>query len=174
MRHIATFDLRLRPFTEYEGAPDLQLSKPDAPPVFAMPPIPVFSDEVTAAPTLEQLRQLDEFLLQHPNRVHLEAEHHFAPHQYLRLLQIPAGACLTGMMHAHEHLSILASGTIRVTTDDGMKTISGPMIVHAKAMTKRAAVALTDAVWINVVPTDLTDPDEIQRAIIAPQQGLLA
>lgn len=170
MRHIATFDLQLRPFTEYEGAPELLLAKPDAPPVRMMPNLPVL-DEATALPTLDQLHALEDALMAHPNRLHLEPEHHFAPGQYLRVLRIPAGVALTGMMHAHEHLSILAEGSIRVTTDDGMKTLHGPMIVHAKAMTKRAAIALTDVTWINVIPTDLTDPAEIERAFTVPDRG---
>lgn len=170
--HIATFELTLRPFTDYEGAPDLRLSKPDHPMVRVMPNLPVL-DEALSLPTLDQIHALEDALTNHPNRLHLEPEHHFAPGQYLRVLRIPAGVALTGMMHVHEHLSILAEGSIRVTTDDGMKTITGPMIVHAKAMTKRAAIALTDVTWINAIPTELIDPHEIERQFtVADRAGM--
>lgn len=94
--------------------------------------------------------------------------HHFAPGVYVRELFIPQGAVLTGKIHRHEIMNILVSGTIRVTTDDGVVTLTGPKIFTSKAGTKRAGYALTDTVWLNVHPTEETDLTKIENEFIVP------
>jgi hypothetical protein len=94
--------------------------------------------------------------------------HHFAPDVYVRELFIPEGVALTGKIHKHELMNILVSGTVRVNTDDGMETLTGPLIFNSRAGTKRAIYGITDAIWLNVHPTGLTDLDEIEEEFIAP------
>jgi len=95
-------------------------------------------------------------------------KHHFAPGIYVRELFIPAGTILTGAIHRFEVMNILVSGSIRVTTDAGVQTLTGPMVFNSKAGSKKAGFALTDVVFLNVHPTDLTDVDEIEKEVIAP------
>ena len=94
--------------------------------------------------------------------------HHFAPGVYVRELRIPAGVVLTGKIHRHEIMNILVSGTIRVTTDDGIEELTGPMIFNSAPGSKKAGFALTDVVWLNVHPTDSQDLEEIESEFIAP------
>ena len=95
-------------------------------------------------------------------------KHHFAPGIYTRELFIPAGTVLTGKIHRHEIMNVLVSGTLKVTTDDGIETLTGPMIFNSKAGTKKAAVTLTDVIWLNIHPTESTDLQEIEKEFIAP------
>jgi hypothetical protein len=99
--------------------------------------------------------------------------HHFAPDVYVRELFIPEGVALTGKIHKHELMNILVSGTVRVNTDDGMETLTGPLIFNSRAGTKRAIYGITDAIWLNVHPTGLTDLGEIEEEFIAPDFEIL-
>jgi hypothetical protein len=75
---------------------------------------------------------------------------------------------LTGKIHRYEVQNILVSGTIRVTTDEGVKELTGPMIFNSAAGTKKAGYAVTDVIWLNVHPTDSTDLEEIETHFIVP------
>lgn len=101
-------------------------------------------------------------------QLEFETKHHFAPGIYTRELFIPAGTVLTGKIHRHEIMNVLVSGTIRVTTDDGIETLTGPMIFNSQAGTKKAGYTETDVIWLNIHPTELTDLEEIEREFIAP------
>lgn len=94
--------------------------------------------------------------------------HHFAPGIYTRELFIPEGTILTGKIHRHEIMNVLVSGTLKVTTDEGIQLLTGPLIFNSKAGTKKAAVTLTDVIWLNIHPTESTDLEEIEREFIAP------
>jgi hypothetical protein len=120
--------------------------------------------------TKEQILRLEDALFKLPNQLDFEqyTEHFFAPGIYVRQLTIPAGTVLTGKIHRYEIMNILVSGTIKVTTDDGVEEVSGPLIFNSKAGSKKAGFALTDVVWLNVHPTELTDLEEIERHFIAP------
>lgn len=120
--------------------------------------------------TRDQIMRLEEAMRAAPDQVDLDAytEHFFAPGVYVRKLTIPAGVVLTGKIHRHEIMNILVSGTIKVTTDSGVEEITGPVIFNSAAGTKKAGYALTDVIWLNVHPTELTDLDEIEHEFIAP------
>lgn len=94
--------------------------------------------------------------------------HHFADGVYLRELFIPAGVVVTGKIHRTRHLTIICSGTVQITTDDGVKEFTGPAVFVSEPGAKKAAFAVTDAVLMNPHPTELTDLEEIEEQFIAP------
>jgi len=95
-------------------------------------------------------------------------KHYFADGIYLRQLTIPAGVVVTGKIHKTRHLTIICSGIVQITTDDGVKTIEGPAVFVSEPGIKKAAYALTDVVVMNPHPTESTDLEEIERQVIAP------
>ena len=101
-------------------------------------------------------------------QLEFEEKHHFAPGVYTRELFIPEGTVLTGKIHRHEIMNVLVSGTIRVTTDNGIERLTGPLIFNSKAGTKKAGYTETDVIWLNIHPTELTDLEEIEKEFIAP------
>jgi len=113
---------------------------------------------------LETLEQIDPEPL---------TKHHFAPGIYVRELLIPAGTVLTGKVHRHETMNILVSGTLKVTTDDGVQELTGPMIFNSQPGMKKAAVTFTDVIWLNVHPTESTDLEEIEQEFIVPEDEAL-
>lgn len=120
----------------------------------------------------DDIVRLENAMLDLPEEVKVDLKdatlHHFAPGVYVRELRIPAGVCLTGKIHKHEIMNILVSGTIQVTTDNGIEELTGPMIFNSAAGSKKAGFTLTDVVWLNVHPTESTDLEEIEEEFIAP------
>ena len=134
-------------------------------------PITHIGDEgVLRQYTRDDILRLEEAIKQLPDQLDgdLLTKHHFAPGVYVRELLIPAGTVLTGKIHRHEIMNVLVSGEISVTTDNGIEVLEGPMIFNSKAGTKKAAYAITDVLWLNVHPTELTELEEIEREFIAP------
>ena len=118
----------------------------------------------------EKIMQLERAISELPNQLDLDAltSHHFAPGIYVRELFIPAGTVLTGKIHRHETMNILVSGTIRVTTDDGVVELTGLKIYNSQPGMKKAALAVTDTIWLNIHPTEETDLGKIEEEFIAP------
>lgn len=108
-------------------------------------------------------------------QVEIPVEHHFAPGIYARVIHIPAGVVLTGKIHKTLHMCILAQGTVHVTIDNGehAEVFDAFCIFNAPAGSKKAIYAETDAVFINVHPTELTDLEMIEKEFIAPSYEAL-
>lgn len=106
----------------------------------------------------DAIRQLPELLF--------ETRHHFGPGVYARELFIPAGGVITGKIHRHHHLNILAQGRITVVTEDGAQTLQAPAILASPPGTKRAGYAHEDTVWITVHGTDETDLERLESEFI--------
>lgn len=126
-------------------------------------------NELAKIVTREQVLRLQAEMAKLP-QVELETEHYFADGMYCRSLFRAAGTLIVGKVHKKEHFYIICSGTVRVTTDDGMKEITGPHVLVSKPGTKRAVLALTDATCLTVHRTDKTDLDEIEDELIEPEE----
>jgi hypothetical protein len=130
----------------------------------------VFPLATTKPYSREQIMALEDALKDLPNQLEADSltKHYFAPGIYLRSLFIPAGSVITGKIHRHEVMNILVFGTIQATTDRGIETLEGPYVFNSKPGTKKAVHALTNCLWMNVHPTELTDLEEIEREFIVP------
>src|ERR1700744_4893505 len=108
--------------------------------------------------------QAEALMKEMPSAIHLtKLFHYFAPGLYARELHIPAGMTLTGKIHKYPQLNILSKGRISVLTEDGVKEVEAPFTVVSPAGTKRIAYAHTNCVWTTILPTDLSDPDLIEK-----------
>jgi hypothetical protein len=119
----------------------------------------------------EQVMRLEQAIQELPNQVDLLENytyHHFAPGVYLRELFIPEGVVITGAIHRTKHLTIVANGTVRITTDDGVKELTGPAVFVSEIGAKKAIYAITDATIMNPLPTMETDIMKIEEHFIAP------
>jgi hypothetical protein len=103
----------------------------------------------------------------------LGTEHFFADGMYCRFLPRPGGTLIVGKVHRKEHFYVVCSGTVRVTTDEGVKDITGPQVLVSRPGTKRAVLALTDAACLTVHRTDSLDLDEIESELIEPDATAL-
>jgi hypothetical protein len=125
--------------------------------------------ELPNMPTREAIVRLQRHMEQMP-QVELPTEHYFADGMYCRVLFRPAGTLIVGKVHRKEHFYVVCSGTIKVTTDDGVQEITGPKVIVSSPGTKRAVLALTDATCLTVHRTESRDVEEIEREIIEPEE----
>jgi quercetin dioxygenase-like cupin family protein len=70
---------------------------------------------------------------------------------------IPAGKYLCSHKHAHGHMSILASGTVKAQIGGEIKEYTGPAIVNVPKDTFHEVFAITDAVWFCLWADELVD-----------------
>lgn len=97
-----------------------------------------------------------------------EIVHHFAPGLYAREMRLPKGAVVTSKVHKYPGLSILSKGSMALYMDDGtVQTISAGFHIVAPAGARRVGVALEDAVWTCMHPTNETDLEKIEAHFIA-------
>jgi hypothetical protein len=138
----------------------------------AFEPVDVLHERALAVipsnPTLADVRRVEALLMTLPQAAVRSVNHH-APDVCVREGFIPAGTIVTGRMHRHAHLCILASGTIEVSTDNGMQRLTGPLVIHSEAGTKRIAHAITDVVWYAIHATNETDEAKLIDELTYPE-----
>ena len=118
----------------------------------------------------DKIMHLEDVIKELPNQLQGEdlTSHHFATGVYLRELFIPEGVVMTGAIHRTKHLTIIASGTARITTDRGVKELTGPAVFVSEPGIKKAVYAVTDVTIMNPMPTTETDIEKIEDIFIAP------
>jgi mannose-6-phosphate isomerase-like protein (cupin superfamily) len=94
-------------------------------------------------------------------------EHHFSAGVYAKEARIPAGHVLVQHKHKHDHLSILASGSIELMVDGERRIIDAPACLTIEANKHHGVKSLTDVVWYCIHATDCTNTDEIDEVLIA-------
>lgn len=118
----------------------------------------------------DKLYALQEALGKLPAGVDFPLQHLFPPGLYLRTIRLPAGSMLVGKIHKHRHGNILSMGRVRVYTEyGGTEEFEGPLQMISEPGTKRAVLALTNAVWttIHLNPTNTQNLAELEADIIA-------
>lgn len=76
---------------------------------------------------------------------------------YVRAITVEKGTLLTGKVHKFDHIEIIVSGKIAMTTNDGKaKILEGFNVVPAFSGKKRAAYALEETLWLTVTGTGNT------------------
>jgi hypothetical protein len=102
-----------------------------------------------------------------------EVIHHFAPGLYARELRAAKDSLVVGKLHKHAHFNTLLEGECSVATEFGDERIVAPAIWVSEPGTKRAIYCHTDIRWVTYHPTEETDLDKIEEAVIAPDYNHL-
>ena len=92
--------------------------------------------------------------------------HHFSAGVYAKETRIPAGYVLVQHAHKHDHLSILASGSVELAVDGAKSVVHAPACLTIAAGKHHGIKSITDVVWYCVHATDCTDEDEIDEVLI--------
>lgn len=116
-----------------------------------------------APPTPEQVRKLEDHLAKMP-QVDFQTQHLVHGGMYARTIFIPAGTVLTGAMLKAENICVV-HGDITVTTDEGVRRLTGFHVLPATAGHKRAGLAHADTWWTAIVQTDLGDVEAIENSV---------
>jgi quercetin dioxygenase-like cupin family protein len=92
--------------------------------------------------------------------------HHFSAGVYAKETRIPAGYVLVQHAHKHDHLSILASGSVELAVDGVKSVVHAPACLTIAAGKHHGIKSITDVVWYCVHATDCTDEAEIDEVLI--------
>ena len=92
--------------------------------------------------------------------------HYFCSGNYAREIFIPAGVCIIGKIHKHEHINVLSKGRCVVVTEEGREILEAPKTWISKPFIKRAVYAYEDVVWTTVHPTDAETVEEAEKSVI--------
>jgi len=93
-------------------------------------------------------------------------EHYMSEGVYTRVLHIKEGDFAIGALHLTTHMSILLKGKVTISIDGESRTMEAPHIFEALAGSRKIAVAHTDVQIMNIIPTELKDIEEIEKAVI--------
>jgi len=95
-----------------------------------------------------------------------ETKHYFYGGMYCREVFRHAGILIVGKVHKKEHFYLVASGTLAITTDDGVQEITGPHLLCSKPGTKRAVYALTDAVCMTFHRVESDNVEDAETELV--------
>jgi hypothetical protein len=93
-------------------------------------------------------------------------EHIFHGGMYCRQVWRPAGCLIVGKVHKKEHFYMIVSGTVKITTDDGVETLTGPFLLCSKPGTKRAVYAETDALCMTIHRVDADTIEDVESELV--------
>lgn len=98
-------------------------------------------------------------------QITISLQHDLSGGMYARTGVIKAGCLLIGAEHKTDHINIMY-GDITVTTDDGVKRLTGYHVLPTKAGNKRAGVAHADTIWTTICKTDETELSKIEDGLV--------
>jgi hypothetical protein len=125
----------------------------------------VFSDDEKPA-VRAAIQEFEDWLATLPQE-DIPVKHIFSDGLYLREGYITAGTVLTGAIHLDEHANIISQGSLRILTEDGIKTFSAPATFICRPGVKKVGVVIADAVMTNIHPNpeNLRDVDAIEARL---------
>lgn len=126
-------------------------------------------EDALIAPHEIDLEQVEAFMLTLP-QVECPIQYHFGPGICIRERMAPGGTLIIGHKHKFPNMSMILSGVCVVLEDGRLTEIVAPFI-FAGQPTRKVIYALTDVVWLNILATSLTDPDEIEAHFVEPSQA---
>lgn len=99
--------------------------------------------------------------------------HRFTPGLYTRQIFMPAGTMVTSKIHRTRHQFIISQGKVSVynVLTRETKTYEAPYHGITEPGTRRILFNHTDVIWTTIHPTDETDLDLIEQAIIEPHDN---
>jgi hypothetical protein len=93
-------------------------------------------------------------------------KHTFHGGMYCREVWRQAGVTIVGKVHKKEHFYMVVSGTIIVTTDDGVRRITGPELICSVPGTKRAVFSETDALCMTFHRVESNTVEDVEDELV--------
>lgn len=92
--------------------------------------------------------------------------HTFHAGMYCREVWRLAGVLVVGKVHKKEHFYLIVSGTVAITTDDGVQLVTGPHLLCSTPGTKRAVYAETDALCMTFHVVDAKTIEDAEAELV--------
>lgn len=93
-------------------------------------------------------------------------KHYFHGGMYCREVFRHADVLVVGAVHKKEHFYLIVSGTVAITTDDGVQEVTGPHLFSSKPGTKRAVYAMTDALCMTFHAIEAKTVEEAEAELV--------
>lgn len=97
--------------------------------------------------------------------------HYFHGGMYCREVFREAGVLVVGAVHKKEHFYLIVSGTVAITTDEGVQEVTGPHLFSSKPGTKRAVYAITDALCMTFHAIEAKTVEEAESELVEDEVG---
>jgi hypothetical protein len=97
-----------------------------------------------------------------------ETKHYFHGGMYCREVWRQAGVLVVGKVHKKEHFYLIVSGTVSITTDDGVQRVTGPHLLKCAPCTKRAVFSETDALCMTFHVVGARTVEEAEQELVEP------
>lgn len=95
-----------------------------------------------------------------------ETKHYFHGGMYCREVFRHAKVLVVGAVHKKEHFYLIVSGTVAITTDDGVQEVTGPHLFSSKPGTKRAVYSVTDALCMTFHAIEAKTVEEAEAELV--------
>ena len=118
------------------------------------------------------VRDVQQQITDNAELIDVPVDHHFAPGVYMRQMNAKAGTLVVSKMHRTEHMNILLTGSLTVTTENGIELLKAPLVIKSIPGTKRIGYFHEDSSWITVHPTQTEDLDLIEQQVIVPDDEI--
>jgi hypothetical protein len=93
-------------------------------------------------------------------------KHYFHGGMYCREVWRDADVVVVGKVHRKEHFYVVVSGTVVITTDDGVQRLTGPALLMCMPGTKRAVYSETPALCMTLHRTDATTVEAAEAELV--------
>jgi len=110
-----------------------------------------------------------------PDKIGFLTEHKFVHDVYARLIFVPKNSILTGKIHVHDDLLVIASGIVAFKNEHEERLFDAsqrPIMTVVKANTKPVLFAHTDS-WMFNAHSNFNrheTPEEIEKEVIVPNR----
>lgn len=118
----------------------------------------------------EKIAALKNWMIALPDEMKLpfENRHDFCPGIYARTIFMKADTVVISKIHKTQHFFVIAQGSCTIIDSHGTKQlIKAPHLGVTMPGTERAIYIHEDCIWTTFHVTDLTDPEEIGKQILA-------
>ena len=95
-----------------------------------------------------------------------QTKHYFHGGMYCREVFREGGVLVVGAVHKKEHFYLIVSGTVAITTDEGVQEVTGPHLFMSKPGTKRAVYAMTDALCMTFHAVEAKSVEEAEAELV--------
>lgn len=99
--------------------------------------------------------------------------HQFCNGVYMREMFAQAGSLILGHEHSEPCFNIILQGKIRVFVNSELKEISAPQVFVTPANTRKLGYVVEDLRWINVIASDSTNVEDIEKRFIVKSDAYL-
>ena len=114
---------------------------------------------------IDRVRLLEDELRKMPQYEPITT-HTFHAGMYCREVYRGADVLVVGKVHKKEHMYYIVSGTVAITTDEGVMAVTGPKMICSKPGTKRAVYSITPAHCLTLHRTDAINVRDAEKELV--------